>query len=113
MASTFEPYYEGLGEVLDSFEMEAALVELMLPVKAAAEANTPLGPGDKKNGHIRDHYQIGSHRHGGAKGNRAEAWVYNDHPGAVGFEVGFMSKADNPVPGHGALARALDEVKGP
>lgn len=107
----FTPNRRGIGAMLNSFEMEAAMVILAERVRDAAVGSAAVGPG-KDGGHVKDHYKVDSHRDGGAKGDRAEAWVYNDHPAAIPYEVGYLSKAGKPVMGHNTLTDALDVLRG-
>lgn len=106
----FTPNRRGIGAMLNSSEMEAAMVAQAEKVRAEAVSNAAVGPGT--GGHVKDHYRVDSHRDGGANGDRAEAWVYNDHPAAIPYEVGYLSKADKPVMGHNTLTDALDVLRG-
>lgn len=99
----FDPSYAGIGELLKSPEMVAAMVAKAELVKAEAEATAPFDAKAKDGTHYRDAFAVSARRDGGYEHDRAEAIISNDDAAALWVELG--SKHN---PAHHTLGRALD-----
>jgi hypothetical protein len=95
MSAKFNASYSGIGELLRSPQMEAAMRARAEAIKTKAEATAPVG--DPKNdphpGRYRDSFKVESGRDGGQKKDRAYGRVLNDSPEAFYVEYG-SSKVD-------------------
>ena len=84
----FDPDHIGVGKMLNSDMILNEMVRQAREIKARAEVIAPVytGPEDPHPGRYKASFKIKSHRHGGARGDRAEAIVYNDSPEAFYVE---------------------------
>jgi len=100
---TFNPNHRGVGEMLRSDFMQAAMLEHAERIKAVAEATAPVGrpSEDEHAGRYKASFHVRVHARGGATGDRAEAIVSNDSPEARWVEWGTRD-----TDGHHTLARA-------
>jgi hypothetical protein len=102
----FTGNYAGIGEMLSSDFMQAAMLAKAEKVKAAAEAAAPFDPTDKDGDHYRDHFKDARVTVEDRRGRRAVGIVENDHVAAFQIEVGTSD-----TPAHHTLTRALDAAK--
>lgn len=103
MGSTFEPNYEGIGRMLKSDGMQAAMMRLAGKVEERAVATAPYDPTSAE--HFKDHFHvIARPRH-----DRAAAVVYNDDEAALSIEFG-TGEAHSRTPAHHTLHRAIDAL---
>jgi len=95
--------YKGIGEMLVSPEMQAAMKTLAEKVKARAEETAPFDP-KGKDGHYKDSFSADSGvRH--SKTSRAYGRVTNDDPAAFFIEYGTRD-----TPKHRTLGKAIDAL---
>lgn len=104
--STFNASYAGIGEMLRSAEMQAAMhrivAEKMLPF---AQSIAPFDADDPDGQHYRDAFEVSSGvRHG--KTSRAYGRLTNTDKAAVFVEFGTKNN-----PRHRTLGRALDALR--
>jgi hypothetical protein len=86
MTASYSPDHEGVGRMLRSPEMEAAMRQVADRIKARAEALAPVSDSDEHPGRYKASFHVRSHARGGATNDRAEAVVYNDAPEALYVE---------------------------
>lgn len=103
MGSTFNAYYDGIGEMLRAEYMQADMDRRAELGKEFAEAAAPYDATDSDGDHYRDHFHV---EHGERK-DRASARLVNDHKAAFQIEVGTSD-----TPAHRTLTRALDVMGG-
>jgi hypothetical protein len=95
VGAKFNASYSGIGELLRSPQMEAAMRARAEAIKTKAEATAPVGDpkSDPHPGRYRDSFKVESGRDGGRKRDRAYGRVLNDSPEAFYVEYG-SSKID-------------------
>lgn len=105
MAANFTASYAGIGEMLNSDFMEAAMKERAELGRAYAETVAPVGdPADDAHaGRYRESFEVSSGKHGGQKHDRAYGRVENVSPEALWVEVGSKNNE-----AHHVLGRAMD-----
>lgn len=106
MAARYNPSYRGLGELLRSPEMEAEMRRRAEKIKVAAEASAPVYTPGTHPGRYKAAFTITSERRGGARKDRAAAYVVNDAPEALYVEYGTRNN-----PAHHTLLKALDAAR--
>lgn len=107
MAGAFDPSYAGLGELLVSPEMQAAMRQKAQQAADYAEALSPVGPvGDPHRGLYKSSWEVDSGVRS-APSRRAYGRVTNttDYAASVEFGNGRMD-------GQYVLTRAIDAMKG-
>ena len=111
MANQFNADYRGIGELLKSPEMQAAMHAKAERVAEAARATAPVGDAitDKHPGEYRDGFEVSS----GTNRTRAYGRVENNvgHAAAVEFGNGRTqpaNRARKTINAHYTLTRALD-----
>lgn len=103
--STYRPSYEGIGELLKSPGMEAAMLAKANKVAARAEATAPVDETGPHPGRYKAAFSVSSGvKH--AKTSRAYGRVTNDSPEAFFVEYGTKNN-----PRHRTLGKALDAVR--
>jgi hypothetical protein len=90
VGAKFRASYSGIGQMLKSAEMEAAMLQRAEQIKARAEATAPVGDPrtDPHAGRYRDSFKVESGREGGRNKDRAYGRVENDSPEAFYVEYG-------------------------
>lgn len=101
----FKANYAGIGELLRSAEMQAAMLAKAEQVKAAAEADAPYDDKDRNGDHYRDHFSARAGVEDRA-GGRAVGIVENDSPIAFHVEYGTVHND-----AHHTMTRALDAAR--
>jgi hypothetical protein len=104
---TFQPNYDGIGQMLRSREMEAEMLRRAEQGKAFAEAIAPFDEHSKDGTHYKDAFRVESTTEGGIHHDRTEAKLINDDRAA--FFVEFGTKT---TPRHRTLGRSLDVMGG-
>ena len=109
MTVTYNPDHRGIGEMLNSDFMEAAMVSRAEIIKGRAITIAPVSddPNDLTRGSYKASFHIRSHRHGGATKDRAEAIVYNDDPAAIYVEFGRRHRNPHHTLANAAFQRIL------
>jgi hypothetical protein len=112
-AAEYTPSYSGVGEMLNAAWMVGEMRARGQAVMDEVEATAPVydGPsGDPHRGRYKDSFRLEAKDHGGAKGDRAAAYVWNDSPEAAVVEFGFAPTAKRPrgQVAHRTLRNALD-----
>ena len=102
----FNASYEGIGQMLKSPEMQAAMHALAEKVAARAEAIAPFDPHDPDGEHYKDAFEVSSGVRHGSKTERAYGRVTNTDKAAVFVEFGTKNN-----PRHRTLGRALDALR--
>lgn len=103
--ATYKGSYEGIGELLRSEMMVAAMAERAKAVQEMAEQLAPesiVGSTLSPPGRYKKSFRVETSKRGGFRKNRAEAKVVNDDPVAVFVEYGTTK-----MPGMHVLLRAL------
>lgn len=104
MGAEFKASYNGIGDMLRSEFMQAAMEARALRVKARAEATAPVYEQGSHPGRYKASFHVTSGvRH--AKTSRAYGRCYNDSPEALYVEYGNVN-----TPAHHTLLAALDAV---
>lgn len=107
----FNPSYTGLGELLVSPEMQAAMREKAEKIKTAAEAMSPIGPlTDDERTRYRDAWEVDS----GVReepSRRAYATVSNPTPYSAAIEWGNGRTSRKTIEAHYVLTRAIDAAR--
>ena len=107
----FNPSYTGLGELLVSPEMVAAMRAKADKIKAAAEVTSPVGPlTDAERAHYRDSWSVDA----GVRGEpsrRAYARVENSSDHAAAVEFGNGRTRRKTIEPHYTLTRAVDAAR--
>lgn len=103
--SYYRADYAGIGQMLRSEFMEAAMVALAERAKQVAEATAPYDPAGTT--HFRDSFEVTSRRDGGHEHDRASASLVNTDDAALWIELGTSD-----TPAHHTMAKALDAVAG-
>lgn len=85
---TYKPDHLGIGEMLNSDFMEAAMLTVARKIEAIAITTAPIDEHSSHPGRYKASFHVRSHRRGGATHDRAEAIVYNDAPEALYVEYG-------------------------
>lgn len=81
--------YTGIGEMLRSVEMVREMSRRAEKVRDEAIRNAPVGTRrDRHSGRYKASFHLETTTHGGVKGDRAAAYVYNDAPEAIFVEFG-------------------------
>lgn len=88
MSATFKPDHAGVGQMLRSDFMEAAMVRHAEVIRARAVAIAPVARKGQHQGRYKASFNIRHSRRGGATFDRAEAIVYNDSPESISVEFG-------------------------
>jgi hypothetical protein len=103
--SKFDASFEGIGQLLKSDMIKAALEDRAARVMAEAIAIAPVSEKDKHPGRYKAafHIRVGLNR----RRSRVEAVVYNDSPEALHVEKG--TRNNNP---YHVLTRALEVLRG-
>ena len=78
MSARYQADYEGLGELMNGPEMQAAMRAAAGDVMARAAAAAP-----ERTGEYRASFHAEAHAHGGKHGDRAEGRAVNDSPHSV------------------------------
>jgi HK97 gp10 family phage protein len=94
----FRPNRKGIGQMLRSPQMEAAMRARAQRIKEKAQADAPVDSGT-----YAASFEVDSTREGGVHGDRAEARVINTAPHAVAVEFGTST-----TPAHRTLGRAAE-----
>jgi hypothetical protein len=100
--------YEGIGQMLRSKEMQAAMHALAEKVMVRAQAIAPFDPDDPDGMHYRDAFEVSSgvREPTGTQTARAYGRVTNADSAAIFVEFGTKNN-----PKHRTLGRALDALK--
>lgn len=101
MTARFRASYTGIGRMLRSEPMLAAMLARAEQVKARAEAIAPVDTGEYARS-----FSVEGTRAGGAHHDRAVAAVRSDDPAAFAIEVGTED-----TPAHRTLRKALDAAR--
>lgn len=104
--SSVELDYEGIGQMLRSDFMEAEMARRGAKVLAVAEATAPVDEFSEHPGRYKAAMRLDTTRHGGIRGDRAQAVVSNDSPEAIYVEYGNRN-----TPRHATLRRALNAAR--
>jgi hypothetical protein len=102
----FSADYHGIGELLNSAEVEAEMVRRAELLMAAAVASAPFDAKDRDLAHYKDSFHLEHGKHRGVHHDRAEAAVVNDSPHAVYVEYG-----TGDTPKHRTLGHAIDAAR--
>ena len=105
----FEPNRRGLGELLASPQMQAAMREKAEKIRAAAEATSPVGPATDGE-HYRDSWSVDS----GVRDEptrRAYARISNSSDHAAAVEFGNGRTRRKTIEPHYTLTRAIDAAR--
>lgn len=87
--STFDASYTGIGEMLRSTFMLREMARRAEKVRDEAIRSAPVGKRqDRHPGRYKASFHLEQTTHGGAHGDRAAAYVYNDAPEAFYVEFG-------------------------
>jgi hypothetical protein len=92
MTASYNPDHVGVGRMLSSPMMQAAMLQVAERIRARAEVIAPVGnpyPGRHRDWHpgrYKASFRTRVQSHGGATRDRAEAIVYNDAPEALYVE---------------------------
>src|SRR6185503_3068495 len=110
--TTYTGSYSGVGEMLNSDFMLAMVHSHGQAVLDEAEATAPVyeGPsGDPHRGRYKESFRLEVTAHGGRKGDRACAYIWNDSPEAAVVEFGFSPTEKRPrgQAAHRTLRNAL------
>lgn len=110
--SEYTGSYSGVGEMLNSDFIMAMVRSRGQAVLDEAEATAPVygGPsGDTHRGRYKDSFELEVVDHGGFKGDRAAAYIWNNAPEAAVVEFGFSPSAKRPKgqKAHRTLRNAL------
>lgn len=105
MASQFTLSYKGVGEMLRSEEMVAAMGALGEKVKERAETIAPVAKSGPHPGRYKESFEVETTNRGGYEHDRARARIRNFAPEGLWVEVG--SKHNR---AHHVLKRALDAL---
>lgn len=94
MTATFRPDHAGVGRMLRSDFMQAAMLDRAEAIKRRAEAIAPEGnrETDPHSGRYRTSFHTRVHDRGGATNDRAEAVVFNDSPEGYWVEFGHRGR---------------------
>ncbi|MEE2055830.1 HK97 gp10 family phage protein [Nocardiopsis tropica] len=101
----FRPDTKGIGRILASQQMEAAMVERARLLQARAQS---LAAEHRRTGQYQDSFTISSTTEGGVKGDRAEAVLRNGAPHATLVEWGGQHLEAQRI-----MGRAAGEVSAP
>jgi len=111
MTARFDPSYVGLGELLVSPEMQAAMHDKAAKIADAARATSPIGPlSDAEKTHYVDSFTVSSGVQEG-KTRRAYGEVENDSPHAAAVEFGNGRTRAKTIDAHYTLTRAIDAAR--
>lgn len=106
---TYNANYEGLGKMLRSPEMQAAMHRLIEErVLPAAQAIAPFDPNDPDGMHYRDAFEVSSGVREPTPTRSARAYGRLTNTDSAAVFVEFGSKNN---PKHRVLGRALDAIK--
>ena len=108
---SFQPNYRGLGELLASPEMQAALREKAGKIADAARAVSPIGPLTKEE---KEHYVEAWTVSSGVRDEptrRAYGQVSNDSPYAAAIEFANGRTSPKTIDAHHVLTRAIDAAR--
>lgn len=117
MPASFRASYDGIGELLGSEMVGAAMLAHAEKVKARAEATAPYYENDPDGQHYRDRFtaRVEHKSTGRSHTPRAVGVVSNDDPAAVYVEFGtHRERADGTIartPAHHTMRKALLETE--
>jgi hypothetical protein len=106
---SFNADFRGIGELLRSPEMQAAMHAKAEKIAAAARATAPVGP-ETDGVHYRDAFEVSSGVREGAS-RRAYGQVENASEHAAAVEFGNFRTRPQTIEAHHVLGRALDAAK--
>ena len=78
MTVRYEGDYQGIGQLMRSDEMAAAMAAAAAPALDYAKAISPVGRDDPHRGEYRENWHMDTLNAGGPDGRRAEARLVND-----------------------------------
>jgi hypothetical protein len=107
--STFDASFSGIGELLRSAEMQAAMHGKAERIAEAARATAPVGPATDGT-HYRDAFEVSSGVREGSS-RRAYGQVENTSDHAAAVEFGNFRTRAQTIEAHHVLGRALDAAK--
>lgn len=105
---TFNASYEGIGQMLRSPEMQAAMHRLAEKVAARAVLLAPFDPDDPDGQHYKDAFEVSSGVREPTPTSKARAYGRVTNTDSAARFVEFGTKNN---PRHRVLGRALDAIK--
>lgn len=102
VAASFKMSKSGVGQLLRSAEMQAAMLQRAEKIKGVAESTSPVGAvGDPHPGEYKAAWGTTSTRRGGVRNDRATATVFN-----TAGHARFVEYGNEHYDGHHTLLRA-------